>query len=37
MPRKRIYKPKEDLGKNPDKIDTSRGRELLKSGKVKRL
>ncbi len=37
MTYKRQSKPKDDLSKNPDKIDLSKGREYLKSGKVKIL
>lgn len=37
MTYKRKAKPKEDLSKNPDKIDLSKGREYLKSGRVKIL
>lgn len=37
MAYKRKAKPKEDMNKNPDQIDLSRGRELLKQGKVKIL
>lgn len=37
MSYKRKAKKKPDLSKNPDKIDLSRGRELLKQGKVKIL
>ena len=37
MTYKRQSKPKPDLSKNPDKVDTSVGRILLESGKVKIL
>lgn len=37
MSYKRKAKEKEDLSKNPDKVDTSKGREFLLSGKVKIL
>ena len=33
----RKAKKKDDLNKNPDKVDTSKGREFLLSGKVKIL
>lgn len=37
MTYKRKAKLKPDMSKNPDQIDLSRGRELLKQGKVKIL
>ena len=37
MTYKRVAKEKPDLSKNPDKVDTSKGREFLLSGKVKIL
>ena len=37
MTYKRVAKKKDDLSKNPDKVDTSIGRILLESGKVKVL
>jgi hypothetical protein len=37
MTYKRVAKKKDDLSKNPDKVDTSVGRILLESGKVKIL
>lgn len=37
MTYKRKAKPKPDMSKNPDKVDLSKGRELLKQGKVKYL
>ena len=37
MTYKRVAKKKDDLSKNPDKVDTSIGRILLESGKVKIL
>ena len=37
MTYKRVAKKKPDLSKNPDKIDLSKGREYLESGKVKIL
>ena len=37
MSYKRKAKKKDDLSKNPDKVDTSKGRILLESGKVKIL
>lgn len=37
MTYKRKAKPKPDMSKNPDKVDTSKGREFLLSGKVKIL
>lgn len=37
MTYKRQFKPKDDLSKNPDKVDTEIGRILLESGKVKVL
>ena len=37
MSYKRKAKEKPDLSKNPDKIDLSKGREYLESGKVKIL
>jgi hypothetical protein len=37
MSYKRKAKKKDDLSKNPDKVDTSVGRILLESGKVKIL
>ena len=37
MTYKRVAKKKDDLSKNPDKVDTSKGREFLLSGKVKIL
>ena len=37
MTYKRQSKPKPDLSKNPDTVDTSKGREFLLSGKVKIL
>ena len=37
MTYKRTAKPKPDMSNNPDNIDLSRGRELLKQGKVKIL
>ncbi len=37
MTYKRQSKPKPDLSKNPDKVDTSKGREYLEQGKVKIL
>ena len=37
MTYKRVAKKKPDLSKNPDTVDTSKGREFLLSGKVKVL
>ena len=37
MTYKRTAKPKPDMSKNPDKVDTSKGREYLEQGKVKIL
>ena len=37
MSYKRKAKEKDDLSKNPDKVDTKYGRDLLLSGKVKIL
>jgi len=37
MSHRKKLKVKDDLSKNPDKIDTERGREYLKQGKVKIL
>lgn len=37
MSYKRVSKKKEDLKKNPENIDTSKGIEFLKQGKVKIL
>lgn len=37
MTYKRQSKPKPDLSKNSDKVDTSKGREYLEQGKVKIL
>jgi hypothetical protein len=37
MTYKRVAKKKDDLSKNPDKVDISVGRILLESGKVKVL
>ncbi len=37
MTYKRVAKEKDDLSKNPDTVDTSKGREYLLSGKVKIL
>lgn len=37
MTYKRVAKKKPDLSKNPDTVDTSKGREFLLSGKVKIL
>lgn len=37
MSHKKKVKTKDDLSKNPDKIDTEKGREYLKQGKVKIL
>lgn len=37
MTYKRTAKPKEDMSKNPDKVDLSKGVEYLKQGKVKYL
>ncbi|MFA6619485.1 MAG: hypothetical protein WCT23_10580 [Candidatus Neomarinimicrobiota bacterium] len=37
MSHKKKVKTKDDLSKNPDQVDTSKGREYLKQGKVKIL
>lgn len=37
MTYKRKAKVKDDLNKNPDKVDLSKGREYLKDGRVKYL
>ena len=37
MTYKRVAKPKPDIKKNPDKVDTLMGREYIKQGKVKYL
>ncbi len=37
MTYKRVAKKKDDLSKNPDKVDTSKGREYMAQGKVKYL
>ena len=37
MTYKRVTKKKPDLSKNPDKVDTSKGREYLEQGRVKYL
>ncbi len=37
MSHKKKVKTKDDLSKNPDQVDTSKGREYLKQGKVKYL
>lgn len=35
--KRKVTKYKEDMGKNPDRVDTSKGREFLLMGKVKIL
>lgn len=37
MSYKRKAKVKDDLGKNPDNVDTSKGREYMEQGRVKIL
>lgn len=37
MSYKRVAKKKEDIRNNPENVDTSKGREFLKQGKVKIL
>lgn len=35
--KRKVTKYKEDMGRNPDRVDTSKGREFLLMGKVKNL
>ncbi|MGJ7024979.1 hypothetical protein GGQ94_000675 [Petrimonas sulfuriphila] len=35
--KRKVTKPKDDVSRNPDRVDTSKGREFLLMGKVKIL